>query len=125
MDEDPHNPDAAAFDLRHWLNRSTIPTEQQRIFLHRVSMTTDDIVAAFDTFGGMSFNEMVPFRNRSLLRSESDQFAFICPQFATENGGVDLLWLGSSEQRIRGKRPWADGFGSRSVRYARLSTEGR
>ena len=124
MDEDPHNPDAAAFDLRHWLNRSTIPTEQQRIFLHRVSMTTDDIVAAFDTFGGMSFHEMVPFRNRPLLRSESDQFAFICPQFATEKGGVDLLWLASSEQGIRAKRPWTDDFGILYERYVRLIFEG-
>lgn len=62
MDEDPHNPDAATINLDHWLTGSTIPIEHQRIFLNRVSMSTDEIVRAFDAFGGMSyFTRWFPF----------------------------------------------------------------
>lgn len=123
MDEDPRNPDAATINLDHWLTGSTIPIERQRIFLNRVSMSTDEIVRAFDAFGGMSFHEMVPFRNRPLLRSDSDRFAFICPQFATEKGGVDLLWLASSEVGVRAKRPWTDDFGILYERCVRMILE--
>ncbi len=123
MDEYPNNPDAATIDLHHWLTGSTIPIEHQRIFLNRVSMSTDEIVRAFDACGGMSFHEMIPFRNRPLLRSDADHFAFICPQFAAEKGGVDLLWLASSEVGVRAKRPWTDDFGVLYERYVRTIFE--
>ena len=72
----------------------------------------------------MSFREVLPFRRRPLLRVGDDGVAFLSPQFVSEKGGVDLLWLltnppgGGQEVRM-----WTDDFGLLYERYVRAIFE--
>ena len=120
----PTNLDAATIELPKWLKDSSISVEDQRSFLFKVSMETDEVGPLFEPLGGMSLHQLIPFRRRPLLRIDRDHFAFICPQFVVEKGGVDLLWLSAHEPGgPKEDRPWQDDFGLLYERYIRLILE--
>lgn len=122
----PGYPDASTFELGKWLpESSSISIADQETYLSRVSMAADEIVPAFDAFGGPSLHELLPFRRRPILRNDPKRFAFLCPQFAVEKGGIDLLWLTSHDPGgPREERPWTDDFGILYERYVRMILEG-
>jgi len=89
--------------------------------LWAVALRAEDIPRAFDDLNvGMSFREVLPFRRRPLLRVDEDGVALLAPQFVSEKGGVDLLWLltnppgGGPEARM-----WTDDFSLLYERYVR------
>jgi hypothetical protein len=117
----PEDPDAALINRRTWLENSTIPLEDFDRYLRAVAIRVEDITRAFDDLKvGMSFREVLPFRRHPLLRIDDDGVAFLSPQFVSEKGGVDLLWLltnppgGAKEERM-----WTDDFGVLYERYVR------
>lgn len=120
------DPDAALINRRTWLKNSSIPLEDFDRYLGAVALRVEDIPPAFDALNvGMSFREVLPFRRCPLLRVDDDGVAFLSPQFVSEKGGVDLLWLLTNPPGgVRETRMWTDDFGVLYERYVRSIFEG-
>ncbi len=120
------NPDAALINRRTWLENSTIPLQDFDRYLATVALRVEDIPGTFDALNvGMSFREVLPFRRCPLLRIADDGIAFLSPQFVSEKGGVDLLWLLTNPPGgAREARMWTDDFGVLYERYVRSIFEG-
>ena len=120
----PSNPDASTIAVNEWLVGSNISIEQQQMFLSRLSMTAAEITHAFSSFQGKWYHELVPFRRRPILKIDESHFAFLCPQFAVEKGGIDLLWLTTDEPGApRQGGFFTDDFGLLYDRYVRTILE--
>lgn len=107
------DPDAALINRSTWLAGGSIAREVLERYVDRVGISMDEIVEAFDRYGGEAtlFRDILPFRARPLLKLGADGLAYLSPQFLAEKGGVDLFWLladdpGGAQQQ----RPWTDDY---------------
>lgn len=117
--------DFPSVNRQTWLQNSTIPLERFDRYLSRIAMRLEEIVPTFDGHGvGMSFRDVLPFRRRPLFRIDDDAVAFLAPQFMSEKGGVDLLWLLTNEPG-GGKEPrmFTDDFSLLYEGYVQLVLE--
>jgi hypothetical protein len=88
---------ATLFENSTWLSDTTIPKETFDRYLEAMACTVENIPDAFDKLGvkagGGYFVETLPFRRRPLLRVTPDRTAILYPQLLGDKGGIDLLWL--------------------------------
>ena len=121
----PENPDAALIDRRNWLTKSSISRESLDRYVDRIAISAQDIESAFEKSGAESpFRDVLPFRSRPILRLGEHGLAYLCPQFMSEKGGTDLLWLLASDPGgDKQSQPFIQDFSVLYERYVRSVLE--
>jgi hypothetical protein len=121
----PENPDAAFIDRRDWLSKSSISRESLERYVDRIAISATDIESAFERSGSESpFRDVLPFRSRPILRLDEHRLAYLCPQFMSEKGGTDLLWLLASDPGgEKQSQPFIQDFSVLYERYVRSILE--